>query len=353
MFRKIKILLLTCFIFGGFFVGNQAMASNGGLFNFQVMPQAKPCEWCGCDTCYSLAGKQKNDCLKNCIDNCKKDSPSYECKNNSCYNTTGNLNKNLNTNNNVYQCSNCNSHGDCTLVDFLQVFVNIADIILVLSGIFGMLMMIYNGFMFLISMGDPGRVKSGLEGIKNAFLGIVVVFTAWTIVGIVQDFLGFDDDFKLKGVVVDDGGNDSNDNDGGDTNSVGCCIPIVSENIPPLMCVSATAEGVCDDYHTYEPYACDHLSLMDECEPMACKFETNGFGSVCGAGAKMSCEEVSSFLPRESCDLSTSLEACRYASSTGECFYCNASMIGNSDYESCAVVTNGLDGWGNPEFYGY
>jgi len=54
--------------------------------------------------------------------------------------------------------------------------------ILGLSGSVALLMFVWGGFQYLWSGGDDAKVKKGKETLKNAVLGIVIIFFAYTLV---------------------------------------------------------------------------------------------------------------------------------------------------------------------------
>lgn len=54
--------------------------------------------------------------------------------------------------------------------------------ILGLSGSVALLMFVWGGFQYLWSGGDPKKVDKGKETLKNAALGIAIIFLAYTFV---------------------------------------------------------------------------------------------------------------------------------------------------------------------------
>lgn len=54
--------------------------------------------------------------------------------------------------------------------------------ILGLSGSVALLMFVWGGFQYLIAGGDPKKVEKGKDTLKNAALGIVIIFFAYTLV---------------------------------------------------------------------------------------------------------------------------------------------------------------------------
>lgn len=73
----------------------------------------------------------------------------------------------------------CWETGDCSLNDFLQVFVNISDYILGIVGSLALLLFVIGGFYLLASQGESGRVQKGKAYITGAIVGIIIVFVAY------------------------------------------------------------------------------------------------------------------------------------------------------------------------------
>lgn len=61
--------------------------------------------------------------------------------------------------------------------------------ILGLSGSVALLMFVWGGFQYLWSGGDPKKVEKGKETLKNAVLGIVIIFFAYTFVSAIIKIL--------------------------------------------------------------------------------------------------------------------------------------------------------------------
>ncbi len=62
--------------------------------------------------------------------------------------------------------------------------------ILGLSGVLALAMFIYGGILWLISGGNPGKVTKGRDTLVWAALGLVVLFTAYTLVATVVSLIG-------------------------------------------------------------------------------------------------------------------------------------------------------------------
>lgn len=60
----------------------------------------------------------------------------------------------------------------------LQTFANIAQIILGVTGSLALMMFVWGGFKFLTAAGDDSKINEGKTVIKNAVIGIFIIFTA-------------------------------------------------------------------------------------------------------------------------------------------------------------------------------
>lgn len=74
---------------------------------------------------------------------------------------------------------------NCDLNDFLRVGINVVTIIYGVAGSLALAFFIYGGIMWLISGGNPDRVKKGTEIIKNAVIGLVIIFTSYMIINFI------------------------------------------------------------------------------------------------------------------------------------------------------------------------
>ena len=84
----------------------------------------------------------------------------------------------------VPECARC-SGPDCppaSLGCALATFRNVASLIVGVTGSFALLMFVYGGFMLLTSGGVEAKVTTGKTILKNAMIGIVLVFTAGYII---------------------------------------------------------------------------------------------------------------------------------------------------------------------------
>ncbi|MBU0619994.1 pilin, partial [Patescibacteria group bacterium] len=87
--------------------------------------------------------------------------------------------------------------GGYTLNDFVELAVNVSKFILGIVGSLCLLMFIYGGILILLSGestitegGKGQKINQGKDAIKNAIVGLVIVFTAYMIITFVFEALG-------------------------------------------------------------------------------------------------------------------------------------------------------------------
>ena len=87
----------------------------------------------------------------------------------------------------------CDKTGTCALSDFFKVGVNVTNIILGLSGSILLVMIVYGGFLWLISAGNSTRVEQGKKVLSSALIGLIIVFGAYTLIGVLLSAFGISD----------------------------------------------------------------------------------------------------------------------------------------------------------------
>ncbi len=73
--------------------------------------------------------------------------------------------------------------------DLTTSFHTIANILIFLVGAISVIVLIYGGFLYVVSTGDQGRVKQAKETIQYAIIGIIVAILAYAIVAFVTTSL--------------------------------------------------------------------------------------------------------------------------------------------------------------------
>lgn len=98
---------------------------------------------------------------------------------------------------------NCRIYGDCEVNDFVQLGINISNFILGIVGSLALLMFVYGGLMWIISAGSSERVETGKSAIKNAVIGLILVFGSWLIINVVVRTFVCGGDVQCPGTVFD------------------------------------------------------------------------------------------------------------------------------------------------------
>lgn len=88
--------------------------------------------------------------------------------------------------------SNCEGEGSCpnTLQDFAEVFLNILEILIPLGGLVLFVMLLFGGFNFIFSGGDPRKVEGARNTITYAIIGMVLLAAAFFILQIIASITG-------------------------------------------------------------------------------------------------------------------------------------------------------------------
>jgi hypothetical protein len=88
--------------------------------------------------------------------------------------------------------------GDYKLNDFLQLAVNVAKWIEGIVGSLALLMFVYGGFTLLLSQGSSDKVAKGKSIIVGAVIGLVIVFTSWSIINFIVKGIGGSDEWYVS-----------------------------------------------------------------------------------------------------------------------------------------------------------
>lgn len=87
--------------------------------------------------------------------------------------------------------------GLCTVNDIVQAFVNFMRLLLGFVGAAVLIMFVYGGFIWLTSHGNTEDIKKGQGIVKNAFIGLVIVFGAYTAVQFLFTSFAVRPEFKV------------------------------------------------------------------------------------------------------------------------------------------------------------
>jgi|GEM_PF-3345840 len=81
--------------------------------------------------------------------------------------------------------------GNYSLNDLIRIAVNISRWILGISGSVLFAMFIYGGFTWILAAGSSEDIKNGKEIIKNAVIGLIIIFSAYTAINYILYGFGF------------------------------------------------------------------------------------------------------------------------------------------------------------------
>lgn len=80
---------------------------------------------------------------------------------------------------NIYQ----GTGGSITRIqDFYIIIANLIQIGLAISGILAIIFISWSGIQYITSQGDPGRVQSAKNGIRNAIVGLILAAGSYMLV---------------------------------------------------------------------------------------------------------------------------------------------------------------------------
>jgi len=86
----------------------------------------------------------------------------------------------------------------CDLCDFVQVAVNVSDLIISISGVLAILIFIYAGLMYLTVSVKPDNAAKAKSAISAAVIGLVLIFGAYAIINFVlMTFVGGESNMNL------------------------------------------------------------------------------------------------------------------------------------------------------------
>lgn len=67
---------------------------------------------------------------------------------------------------------------------------SVLELVFILAGIISVIMVIVGGYWYVVSAGDPQKVKRAKDTILYAIVGLVISVSAWAIVGFVLGSTG-------------------------------------------------------------------------------------------------------------------------------------------------------------------
>lgn len=85
-----------------------------------------------------------------------------------------------------------NAEEPATFKDLEVVFANVLGKIMALAGIVVFVMILWGGYQFMFSGGDPQKNTMAKGTLTWAIVGVLFLFGAWFILGLISEFTGVD-----------------------------------------------------------------------------------------------------------------------------------------------------------------
>ena len=90
----------------------------------------------------------------------------------------------------------------CGACDLIKLAQNIVKFFVFFATVIAVLMFVYAGFLYISSVGDPGKIKKAHGIFINVFWGFIIVLAAWLLINFIMVTFGVDkklkDEFRLK-----------------------------------------------------------------------------------------------------------------------------------------------------------
>lgn len=82
--------------------------------------------------------------------------------------------------------------------DLANVLFNVVNALLLFAGAVAVLFLIIGGFRYVVSTGNPDQVDAAKRTILYAVLGLIIIFIAFVLVGLVQSWLGVEGRYEVS-----------------------------------------------------------------------------------------------------------------------------------------------------------
>lgn len=83
--------------------------------------------------------------------------------------------------------------------DLGGVLSGVVNALLIFAAAVAVLFLIIGGFRYVVSTGNPDQVESAKKTILYAILGLIIIFVAYVLVTLLQDWLNVKPDYNLAG----------------------------------------------------------------------------------------------------------------------------------------------------------
>lgn len=180
----------------------------------------------------------------------------------------------------------CTQSGNCQISDILAVFINVGEFLLGISGAVALGYFVYGGFVFILSRGSKGEVDKAFGILRNASIGIAIIFLSGVLVRFTtQSLTGGQSAIPTVGETCNSKTNKSSQSGDGLWVSIPAGINADSGALVPegLVCIAKddckSLNSVLKDRNRQDiaTYSCLDVSTASSCVRGLCPSKPAGF----------------------------------------------------------------------------
>ena len=97
----------------------------------------------------------------------------------------------------TYECGDGATAGNCTFEDAVAAVKRVTNYGAVIALGFSVVVIAYAGALYMVSEGNPGKLKEATEMFRKVAIGILFILAAWLIVSLILNGLGVNSTVQL------------------------------------------------------------------------------------------------------------------------------------------------------------
>lgn len=159
----------------------------------------------------------------------------------------------------------CQDRGDCTMCDFVNLFVVLQKVILSLFAGLALIMLIWGGQGMILAAGNQEKFTAGRKLITSTLFGVLIILAAYFLVAILYGLLATPaDEKKLKPILTESWWK----------NELGCKSPsdadFCKDNADGTPCSYEVTSGICEGGVCKEQITCQGDFFACQAASAAC-----------------------------------------------------------------------------------
>ena len=91
-----------------------------------------------------------------------------------------------------WEASGCVKDGVATIACIPVVIQNIVNALVIIAGVVAVFMIIFAGYKFVMSEGDPEKIASARKTLTYAIGGLIFIFMSFFFLNVIAEFTGVD-----------------------------------------------------------------------------------------------------------------------------------------------------------------